>query len=356
MTQEASFSSRYEVSELVKVDLTGRDLITTQDWSIDELQATLKLAKDFKSKYHRGRIPHLLANKTFFMLFYAPSTRTRAAFEAGMTYLGGHAQYIDVSTTRLGAGEAAKDVAKMYEKYGQGLGVRILDSAIDYVYGAGISVVREYAQYCDAPVINMACCTYHPTQGLADLMTLQECLGNVRKKKYVIMWAYAKSFRGRCSIQEEALIMPRFGMDVVLTHPPGFEIDPRIVEQAKSNAQTSGVEFHVTDDLKSALEGANAVFPRNWASNELLTVGASKFGKERELRLHEKYRDWMLTRELLDRMDRKAIVTHVLPVLRGEEATDEVLDGPHSVIYPQAENGMHAKMAVLALTMGRKRK
>jgi len=145
-------------------------------------------------------------------------------------------------------------------------------------------------------------------------------------------------------------------MDVVLAHPPGFEIDSKIIEQAKSNAQASGTEFSITDDLKSALEGAHAVFPRNWASNELLSVGASKFGKEREVELHEKYRDWMLNEELLDTMDRKAIITHVLPVLRGEEATDEVLDGRHSVIYPQAENGMHAKMAVLALTMGGKRK
>ena len=201
----------------------------------------------------------------------------------------------------------------------------------------------------------MACCTYHPTQGLADLMTVQESLGKVRGKKYVIMWGYAKSFRGRCSIQEEALIMPRYGMDVVLAHPPGFEIDPRIVEVAKSNAADSGGSFQVSHDLNSSLDGAHAVFPRNWASDGLLSVGATKFGKEREMELHEKYREWKLTRELLDRMDRKAVVTHVLPVLRGEEATDEVLDGPHSVIYPQAENGMYTKMAVLALTMGRKK-
>jgi ornithine carbamoyltransferase len=187
-------------------------------------------------------------------------------------------------------------------------------------------------------------------------MTVQEGLGKVRKKKYVIMWAYAKSFRGRCSIQEEALLMPRYGMDVVLAYPPGFEIDPKIVEQAKSNAQASGGEFKVTNDLNSAVEGAQGVFPRNWASYELLSMGATKFGKERETELHERHRDWTLTQALLDRMDRKAIVTHVLPVLRGEEATDEVMDGPHSVIYPQAENGMYTKMAVLALTMAGKRK
>jgi ornithine carbamoyltransferase len=339
-----------------KIDLAGKDLITTQDWSLDELRATLKVARELKAKYRRGHVPPLLRDKTFFMLFYAPSTRTRAAFEAGMTYLGGHAQYIDVSTTRLGSGEAPKDVAKMYENYGHGLGIRILDSAIDYVYGAGVSVVREYAEHAEIPVINMACCTYHPTQGLADLMTVQESLGKVQGKKYVIMWGYAKSFRGRCSIQEEALIMPRFGMDVVLAHPPGFEIDPKIVETAKSNATEAGGNFQVSNDLKSAIEGAHAVFPRNWASCELLQVGASRFGKEREIELHEKYRDWTFNQDLLGRMDRKAVVTHVLPVLRGEEATDQVMDGPHSVIYPQAENGMYTKMAVLAVTMGRRKK
>ena len=114
----------------------------------------------------------------------------------------------------------------MYEKYGHGLGIRILDSAIDYVYGAGVSVVREYAKHSEIPVINMACCTYHPTQGLADLMTVQEALGKVKGKKYVIMWGYSKSFRGRCSIQEEALIMSRFGMDVVLAHPSGLRDRP----------------------------------------------------------------------------------------------------------------------------------
>jgi ornithine carbamoyltransferase len=336
---------------MTSVHLTGRDLITTQDWSIEEIEATLRLARQLKSEYKGRRIATVLRNKTFFMLFYAPSTRTRAAFEAGMTYLGGHAQYIDASTTRLGAGEAVKDVAKMYEKYGHGLGIRILDSAIDYVYGAGVSLVREYAKHSDIPVINMACCTYHPTQGLADLMTAQEGLGKVRGKKYVIMWGYSKGFRGRCSIQEEALIMSRFGMDVTLAHPPGFEIDPEIIAQSESNAKAAGGAFRVSNDLNSALEGAHAVFPRNWASSDLLKVGASRFSKEREQELHEKNRNWTLTQELLDRMDKKAIVTHVLPVLRGEEATNQVLDGPHSVIYPQAENGLYTKMAVLALVM-----
>ena len=338
------------------IDLSGRDLITTQDWSIEELEATLRLARSFREKRRKNHAVPLLRNKTLFALFYASSTRTRAAFEAGMTYLGGHAQYIDASTTRLGAGEAIRDVAKMYERYGHGLGVRILDDVIDYVYGRGIAVVREYAKHANIPVINMACCTYHPTQGLADLMTLRDEFGAKGRKKYVIMWAHSKSFRGRCSIQEDALITSRFGYDVVLAHPEGFQIDEKIAATCSENAAASGGTFAVSHDLKTALEGADAIFPRNWASNELLQVGASSFGKEREAALHEKYRHWSLTEETLDLAKKEAIVLHVLPVLRGEEASDTVMDGPRSRIYPQAENGLYTKMAVLAETMGEKKR
>ena len=335
-------------------DLYGRDLITTQDWKVEEIEETLRIATEFKRTYRRGeKLPEPLERKNFFMVFYGSSTRTRAAFEAGTTLLGGHAAFIDVSTTRIGAGEAVKDVAKMYEKYGHGIGVRILDSAIDYKYGLGNRIIREYARNAEVPVINMACCTYHPTQGMADFMTVREKLGKVQGKKYVIMWGYSKKFRGRCSIQEEALIMTRFGMDVVLAHPPGFEIDHKIVDTVKENAINNGGSFEISNDYRSALEGANAVFPRNWASAALLKEGVSKFGVENEGLLHSRHKDWTLTQELVDLMNKHGIVTHVLPVLRGEEATDEVMDGPHSVIYDQAENGMYTKMAVLALTMSK---
>lgn len=334
------------------VSLFGRDLITTQEWSVDEIGSVLKLARDFKKKYRVGGIPALLEGKNFFMVFYGSSTRTRAAFEAGMALLGGHAAFIDTSTTRIGAGEAVKDVARMYERYGHGIGIRVLDEAIDYRYGVGLGTVREFARHADVPVINMACCTYHPTQGLADLMTVEEKLGGIQGKKYAVMWGYSGRFRGRCSIQEEVLVMTRFGMDVVLAHPPGFELDPRIVGQAGENAADSGGGFEVTDDYESALRGAHVVFPRNWASAALMEAGASEFGEEREAALHERHRDWTLTEDLSDLMDRDGVVTHVLPVFRGEEATDEVMDGPRSVIYDQAENGLYTKMAVLALTLG----
>ena len=334
------------------IDLYGKDLITTQEWTIEELDFTLEFAKELKRRFYARDLPELLKNKTFFMFFYNTSTRTRASFEAAMTFLGGHAQFVDVSTTRIGEGEAIKDTAKMYERYGHGLGVRILESAVDYVYGRGNAVIREYAKHAKIPVINMADDMYHPCQGLADIMTVQEKFPKYEKKKYVIMWAYSNKIRSWCSVQEEALIMTRYGLDVVIANPPEFDLDSNIYEICRKNAEESGGSFEISNDYKEALEGAHIVFPRSWASHQCVMMGINKFGKENELALHEKYRDWMLTQELVDLMDKNSIIMHVLPVFRGEEATDEVMDGPHSVIYDQAENRLHAQMAILALVMG----
>jgi len=337
-------------------ELYGRDLITSQDWSVDEILETIDLAKKLKATVKRGERPErLLDRKNFFMVFYAPSTRTRGAFEAATAILGGHAPFIDVSTTRLKAGEATKDVAKMYDAYADGIGVRILDKSIDYVYGDGRKIVEQFAEVAKVPVINMACCTYHPTQAIGDIMTIGNKIGDVKGKKYTITWAYASQPRGRCSIQEEVLIATRLGMDVVLAHPPGFEIDPRIIGMAKANARGSGGSLEVSNDFEDALEGANVVFPRSWATAEFLKMGQTAFGLEKEIKIHDKYKNWRLEQKHVnDIMGKPAIVTHVLPVLRGEEATDEVMDGPNSVIYEQAEDNFYAKMAVLAQTMSGK--
>ena len=166
------------------VELYGRDLITSQDWSVEEILATIELAKKLKATVKgRKRPDRLLDRKNFFMVFYAPSTRTRGAFEAATAILGGHAPFIDVSTTRLKAGEATKDVAKMYDAYSDGIGVRILDKAIDYVYGDGRRIVEQFAEVAKVPVINMACCTYHPTQAIGDIMTIGNKIGNIEEKK-----------------------------------------------------------------------------------------------------------------------------------------------------------------------------
>jgi ornithine carbamoyltransferase len=335
--------------------LYGKDLITTQDWSFDELLETMKVAEKLKTIRRKGKLPpKILERKIFFMVFHAPSTRTRGAFEAGMELLGGHASYIDIASTRLVTEEDYKDFIKMYDIYGDGIGIRMLDDAVDFIYGNGRRIVRQFAKIAKVPVINMACCSYHPTQALGDIVTIRNKLGDLKGKKYTIMWAYSSRLRGRCSIQEESLIATRFGMDLVLAYPEGFDIDPKIVEIAKTNAEESGGSFEISHNYKEALNGANVVFPRSWVSSELSKVGATAFGVKKELAIHNKYKDWRLEQEdVSDLMDTPAIVTHVLPVYRGEEATNEVMQGSNSVIYEQAEDNLYAKMAVLSLTMAR---
>ena len=341
------------------MDLSGRDLISTLDWSVDEIRIALNLARELKWRYHYfglQDIPRILDRKVFFMLFYAPSTRTRAAFEAAMTILGGHAAYIEAKTTRLAVGEkkvgeADKDVAVMYERYGHGIGIRILDKAIDYVYGRGNTVVQTYAKHARVPVINMADDKFHPTQGLADLMTFEERFGKIQGKKYVVMWAYSPEIRGWCSVQEDIILFTRFGVDVVVARPPGFDLDPKLMEIAKKNGEESGGSLEFTDNLEEALRGAHAVFPRNWASPKLVELGYSKF-IDVLLIIYEKYRNWKVTKELFDLMDKHGVLMHVLPIFRGYEADDEVIDDPkRSIIYEQAENGLWTKAAVLALTL-----
>ncbi|MEM1945330.1 MAG: ornithine carbamoyltransferase, partial [Nitrososphaerota archaeon] len=239
------------------VNLKGKDLISSQDWTLDEIDLTMDLARSIKTWRYAGRVPEYFRNRTFFMLFYNTSTRTRASFEAAATLLGGHAQFIDFATTRGAEGESVKDMAKMYERMGHGLGVRILESAVDYVYGRGNAVIREYAQHAEIPVINMADDMYHPSQAITDLFTLSEKFsGHLAGKKYVIMWAFSDRVRSWGSVQDEMLISSRYGMDVVLAYPPGFDLDEKIVEMARKNAAASGGSLTISHDLKSALEGA----------------------------------------------------------------------------------------------------
>jgi ornithine carbamoyltransferase len=333
--------------------LKGRDLITLQEWSRDEIEETLGLAEEIKRLYKSGGIHSFnpLLKRTLIMLFYAPSTRTRSAFETAMTMLGGHAQHVSSSMTREGEGESRKDIAKMYELYGDALGIRILDHATDFLYGRGNSVLRELAKHSEKPVINMADDVFHPTQALADLMTVKERLGSLEHRKFAITWAYANVPRGYCSIDEDALLATRLGMDVSIAHPPGFELPDEIVSMAEKNAKASGAEFEITNSREDALKGASVVFPRSWITRRISKEGYAKTWNEEKNR-YESYRDWRLKEGDVKLMNDGAIITHVLPVLRGYEADDGVMDSERSAIYQQAENGLFAKCAVLLQLMG----
>ena len=190
------------------------------------------------------------------MLFYNPSTRTRLSFESAATELGGHAQWLDVRTMRLALGnrpgESIEDVAQVMARYADGLGIRILEDQVSY-YGEGDLLIREFARWANIPVISMAHDKYHPCQGLSDLMGWAEWLSDKRNssldlnilkgKKLLVTWGSGVLARSWSSVQEALLIGSRFGMDVTLAHPEGYNLDNQVIEQTKCNCAENGQVF-----------------------------------------------------------------------------------------------------------------
>ena len=322
--------------------LKGKDYISTQDWSDDEIDVALETAAELKDKFKHD-IPHrYLADKTIFLFFFDKSTRTRNSFEAGITQLGGHAHFIDAATSQIAHGESAKDTGIILSSYGHGIAIRH-----DLVPGEGNSYMREVAKWADKPVINMQCDVDHPCQTLADLMTLREVFGNdLHGRKIAVSWAYAPSYAKPMSVpQGLIMLMTRFGLDVTLAHPPEYTLMRDTLATAKENAAKSGSKFEIVDSMEAAFEGADIVYPKSWGIESL-------FHKPEEaLAVSKKYTDWICDEKLMRTTRKESIYLHCLPADRGNEVTDAVIDGPHSVVYQEAENRLHTAKALMALTM-----
>ena len=331
-------------------DLYNKSLITTQDWEKEWLDEVLALAKEMKKHRYEKPYTEILKDRTFLMFFYNPSVRTRQSFEAAATELGGHAQFLQPKTMRLKskgkAGETIEDAANVMGRYAVGLGIRILEDAIEE-YGAGDALLREYAKYGTIPVVSMAHDKYHPCQGLSDLMGLQEHIGDVKGKKITMMWGYSSMVRSWSSVQEDILLLPRYGMNFTLTYPEGFDLDPEVIKEAKKNAEKVGATFEITHDRFEAAKGADVIYARNWMSPFRYIIG-----KEEEKKLALKYKDWRLTKELYA-LTNNAYFIHPMPIDRGNEVDDEVASGPRSIIYDIAENRLHVQKAIMALTMAK---
>jgi ornithine carbamoyltransferase len=343
------------------MDLYGRDFIVTQEWSMDELMALLDLAAKMKRDRFSPRWTRILEHKTFLMFFYNPSVRTRLSFEAASTELGGHAQFMTPSSgrfkTQKQAGETIEDAAKVMARYVAGIGIRILEDKVPY-YSAGNEMLREYAYWADVPIINMADDRFHPCQGMADVLGWAEWYGagpgrpdydNLKGRKFLLTWGSGALARSWCSVQEALLVASRFGMDITIARPQGYDLDPQVYEWTKTNCAVSGRKFSLVDDPESGYDGAHIVYSRNW-----VTPGAYQDGvlqKQAEIEKATAYQGWTTTAERMARTD-NAIFTHPMPVDRGTEVTDEVASGPRSAIYDIAENRLHVQKAVMALTMG----
>ncbi len=323
--------------------LAGRDYIETIDWTVPELEETLAVAAELKAARKAGKPTKLLDAKTLYMLFLDKSTRTRNAFETGMTQLGGHAIFLDADKTQVSHGESPKDTALTLSRYGEGIAIRH-----DLAPYEGNLWMREIAKWADIPLINLQCDVDHPTQTLADLMTLREHRGeNLSGLKVAMTWAYAPSYARPLSVpQGVATLFPRFGMDVVIAHPPGFDLMPEVLEKAQAAAAEAGTTITFADSMDEAFEDADVVYPKSWGRLDAFS------DESKALAESGAFSDWIADERKIGLASDDVLYLHCLPADRGREVTDAVMDGPHSVVWDEAENRMHIGKALMALTMG----
>ena len=329
--------------EIRKALFKGRDWITTEEWENRELEVMLDVAGDLKAKF-KGRVPHrYLPDQTVFLMFFDKSTRTRNSFEAGATQLGAHAHFLTADVMQVSHGESAKDTGIILSSYGHAIAIRH-----DLVPGEGNAYMREVALHASAPVINMQCDVDHPCQTLADLMTIRELRGqDLRGLKIAVTWAYAPSYAKPLSVpQGLIMLMPRFGLDVTLAHPPEYNLMPETMHAAARNAERYGGKFRVVEDMDEAFREADIVIPKSWGC--LDTMGANP---AESLRIARQYTHWICNRERMELARKDVLYMHPLPADRGNEVTDEVIDGANSVVYQEAENRLHTAKAIMALTM-----
>ena len=321
--------------------LRGRDLIGDLDFSKDEVESVLELAFDLKRKRAIGELHPVLRDKVLAMLFFFSSTRTRGSFEAGMAQLGGHAAFIESRTTQIAHGDTPKEIGEIFGRYFDGIAIRHVD------WGKGNQYLNDVARASRVPVLNMQCDIYHPFQILADLMTIIEKKGkDLRRKKMVVSWAYAASYQKPMSVPQSLILqMPRFGLDVVLAHPPEFKLMPEIMDQAREQARKFGTGFEVVDDMDAGFKDADIVYAKSWGA--MVHTPDEKEGAQ----IISKYSSWITDERRIGLAKPDAIYMHPLPADRNIEVTDGVIDGPNSVVFDEAENRLHAQKAVMALTM-----
>ncbi len=329
----------------------GRHFIDVEDFTREEVETMIEVSFDLKSKFAQGVPTPYLRDKSMFLMFFEQSTRTRNSMEAGFAQLGGHAGFLDSSSMQIAHGESAKDTAIILSRFGHGIACRYCN------WGYGNKYLNEMAKWSTVPVMNLQCDLYHPFQALADLMTMKEKFdGNLKRLKVSIIWAYAESHKKPISVPvSQVLLFPRYGMDVTLAHPKGWELPDWVIAKAKANAERYGGTVTVTDDEAEAYKDAHIVIPKNWGNWVNDQTGNAPAGAVKVV--DEKLmanRSWKCTEDKMATADKNVIYMHALPADRNNEVEDSVIDGPHSVVYDAAENRLHTAKAVMTLLMNGK--
>jgi ornithine carbamoyltransferase len=322
--------------------LKGKDFISLMDYSKEELETILEVAMDLKRKLAVGEPHEYLKNKTLAMIFANPSTRTRTSFEAAMTQLGGHAQFHTPEVMQIAHHETWIDTARVMDRYTDGIMIRMYGLE---KYGQAREILRVMADNAEIPIFNALDDKEHPCQIMADIMTMMEKLGpDWKKKKIVMSWAYSERVKSAGVPQTMAIAASLLGMNLTLTYPEKYDVDPDYMAFAKKEAEKSGAKIEVVHDIYAASKGADIIYAKSW--------GSFLMNQEEDKEYRKQFKeDWKISKKHFDLANKKAIFMHCLPADRNLEVTDEIIDGPRSVVYDEAENRLHTEKAILALTM-----
>lgn len=322
------------------VDVKNRDFLGLKDFTAEELERLVELALTMKSGKDRNRY---LEDKTLGMLFTVPSTRTRISFQVAARQLGGHADAYEPGQLQMSNHETLIDTAEVMNRYLDGIVIRLYDLS---QYGAGRRSLELFAKHADVPIVNALDDKEHPCQIMADVLTLRERFGpDYKRKKVVLTWAYAERQKSPGVTHSWLMAASLLGLNFTLAFPPGFEPDEEYDAFAREAAKRSGASLEYCHDLDEASEGADVIYAKSWKS---LT---SNVEEDRELR--QRHRDaWRVGTRHFERANPGAVFMDCMPLIRGQEADADVVDGPMSIRYEEAENRLHAQKAILASLMG----
>ena len=304
-----------------------QDFLAIADLTSEEIEALLNLAVELKKEHAEGMNKPILKGKALAMVFQKPSLRTRVSFEMGMQHLGGHAIYIGPQEIGLGQRELIADVARVLDGYVDGIMARVFAH----------EQVVELAKWADKPVINGLSDYNHPCQALSDALTIYE---HYNSKIQGLKVAFVGD--GNNVAVSLMHICAKLGMNFAIANPEGYDMDPKAVEIGKQIAGKTGVSIEQLRDPYDAVRGADVIYTDTWTS-----MGQEEEAKKRAAA----FPPYQVNAKLLQSASQTAVVMHCLPAHRGQEITDEVADGPQSLVFPQAHNRLHGQKAILAKLM-----
>lgn len=303
-----------------------KHLISIGDLNLEDIEKLFKLAEKLKRQQKEGVEHHILKGKALGMIFTKSSTRTRVSFEVGMYQLGGYALFLSSNDIQLGRGESIYDTAQVLSRYIDGIMIRTFKH----------SDVEDLAKYGNIPIINGLTDLMHPCQALADLFTVYEHKNKLKGLKMAYLGDgnnVANSLLQACA---------KVGMDIAIASPKGYECDEGIVAEAKEDSKASGAKIVLTDNPEEAIRGADVVYSDTWVSM------GQESEKEERIKIFMPYQ---VNEALMKKAKDDAIFLHCLPAYREYEVTEDIIDGPSSVVFDEAENRLHIQKAIMATIM-----